>query len=139
MKKVIVILLMLCVVNISFAQIRRDVQENTTTDSTQKISRKEMMDELGLTKEQRVQWKQIQQNNKAQKESIMNNDSLTTEQKKIMLKDLHKQTNNDIDAILSDEQKEKLKEIKQEMRDQKANNLNNSMQDSSRNMMSPEN
>jgi len=130
---------MLCVVNISFAQIRRDVPENTITDSTQKISRKEMMDELGLSKEQRVQWKQIQQNNKAQKESIMNNDSLTTEQKKIMLKDLHKQTNNDIDAILSDEQREKMKEIKQEMRDQKANNFNNSIQDSSRNMMSPEN
>jgi hypothetical protein len=139
MKKIIIILSMLCVVNISFAQIRRDVPENTTTDSTQKISRKEMMDELGLSKDQRVQWKQIQQNNKAQKESIMNNDSLTTEQKKIMLKDLHKQTNNDIDAILSDEQREKMKEIKQEMRDQKANNLNNPMQDSSRNMISPEN
>jgi len=130
---------MLFVVNISFAQIRRDVPVNTNEDSTQKISRKEMMDELGLSKEQRVQWKQIQQNSKAQKESIMNNDSLSTEQKKLMLKDLHKQTNNDINAILSDDQREKMKEIKQEMHDQKANNFNNSMQDSSRNMMSPEN
>jgi Spy/CpxP family protein refolding chaperone len=140
MKKLIVVLSMLCTVNISFAQIRREVPvTNSGADSSQKISKRMMMDELNLTKAQRVQMKQIQQNNKAQKESIMNNDSLTTDQKKMMLKELHKQTANDINTILTDEQREKMKEIKQENRAIKQNNLNNSIQDSSRNNMEPEN
>jgi hypothetical protein len=128
MKKITLVLSMLCLVTISFAQIRRDVPV-TTDSSAQKISRKTMMDEMNLTKEQRSQWKQIQQNNKMQKEAIMNNDSLTLEQKKFQLKELHKQTARSIDAILTDAQRVQMQQIKEENRAAKANNINNSMQE----------
>lgn len=137
MKKIATALLMLCLANISFGQIRRNVPVNNNADSTQKISKKTMMDELGLTKDQRAQLKQIQQSRKAQKDAIANNDSLTTDQKKLQLKELHKQTIKDINAILTDEQREKLKAMRQENKDNKMNDQNNSMQD--KNNMVPQN
>jgi protein CpxP len=126
MKKITLVLSMLCLVTISFAQIRRDVPMDS---SAPKISKKSMMDELKLTKEQRSQWKQIQQNNKMQKEVIMNNDSLNADQKKIQLKELHKQTAKSIDAILTDTQREQFKQMKEENRAAKTNNINNTMQE----------
>jgi Spy/CpxP family protein refolding chaperone len=139
MKKIIIALSILCIANISFAQIRREVpaNPNTNADSTQKISRKIMMDELNLTKAQRVQMKQIQQTRKAQRDAIMNNDSLTVNQKQAMLKQLHKATAKDINTILTDEQREKLKEMKQENKYKKENNFNNSMPDSTQNNIVP--
>jgi len=127
MKKIIVGLLLVAFANTTMAQIRREPSTslNPAADTTQKISKKEMMDELGLTKDQRVQWKQIHQNEKAQRDAIMANDSLNAEQKKQQLKSLRKDTNQNINAILTDEQRQKLQALKQEMKDDKTNNQPN--------------
>ena len=90
-------------------------------DTTQRMTRKMMIDELGLTKQQRSSIKMIQQNHKAQKEAIMNNDSLSMEQKKIQLKELRKKTENNIDAILTEEQRQKRDELKKQMSTEKMN------------------
>ena len=91
MNKLIIVLLMSCFINITQAQTnseqsfplgRHTDSIKMNRDTAQKISRKNIIDELGLTKQQRSSIKLIQQNHKAQKEAIMNNDSLPMEQKK---------------------------------------------------------
>ncbi len=86
-----------------------------------------MADELGLSKDQRAQWKQIQQNNRAKKEAIQNNDSLSIDQKKMKLKELRKGTAQSIDAILNNDQKQKFQSIKEEKKAAKAAEMNNLM------------
>jgi Spy/CpxP family protein refolding chaperone len=124
MKKIILALLIVGFANATMAQIRREPSTNLNpaADTTQKISKKEMMDQLNLTKDQRVKWKQIHQNERSQRDAIMANDSLNAEQKKQQLKSLRKDTNQNINAILTEEQRQKLEALKQEMKDDKMNN-----------------
>ena len=123
---------------IASAQVRRapspsvnngpdSMQVNGNTNS-QKMSKKVMMDELNLTKEQRGQMKQIKQTGKAQKEAIDSDTTLSVEQKKMKLKELHKQSEKSVDAILSDAQRIKMKQIRGQMRDEKMNNRANKQQ-----------
>jgi Spy/CpxP family protein refolding chaperone len=135
MKKIIVGLLLVGFANTTMAQIRRtpSTNLNPNADTTQKISKKEMMDQLGLTKDQRVQWKQIHQNERTQRDAIMANDSLNAEQKKQQLKSLRKDTNQNINAILTDEQRQKLQALKQEMKDDRMNNQPNTQGNSANN------
>jgi hypothetical protein len=135
MKKIFIILSVACFIVISTnAQIRRDPNYITKdslpqNDTAKKISRKVILDELGLSKEQRTSIKQIQQSRKAERETIENNDSLSAEEKKYILKEFKKETEKKIEAVLTDEQLAKYKALKKEMHDANKQNKGNAMED----------
>jgi Spy/CpxP family protein refolding chaperone len=146
MKKLIIVLVLPLYINVASAQIRRTPTPSNPADSMQmnsgnnqqKESRKEMFDELNLTKDQRAQIKQIQQSRKAERDAISNSDSLSADQKQMKLKEFRKETEQSINAILTDDQRMKWKQMKQEMHENKMNSSNRPMMDSSRNNMPPQ-
>jgi Spy/CpxP family protein refolding chaperone len=100
------------------AQVKREVNPSQTSQSNavQKNKKKEMMKELNLTKEQRGQMKEFHKSMKQKKEDINNDNTLTEAQKKDKMKELHKEQKEKMKAILTPEQKEKMKEQKKNMK-----------------------
>jgi Spy/CpxP family protein refolding chaperone len=70
---------------------------------------------LNLTDQQRQQFQQIGQRTRQQAMSIHNDSSLSDEQKKEKLQALHKQSHQEMFAILTPEQKEQLKQLREQM------------------------
>lgn len=70
------------------------------------------MKELNMTDDQKAKMKEMKEANKAKKEAIINDSKLTEDQKKQQLKDLHKAGAKDMQGVLTDEQKAKMKEMK---------------------------
>lgn len=104
------------------AQIERKT-ETLKTDSAKtevatvkadKQSRKELMKDLDLTREQRSKMKEIMQANKAAKDAIDNNSQLSEQEKKKQLRELKKDQAQKIQAILTPEQREKFKANRQD-------------------------
>jgi Spy/CpxP family protein refolding chaperone len=125
MKKITIVLALSFSTVISFAQVQRNAPlpgdnnykpDSTTLTPTQKPGLKEQMEALNLSKDQKIQIRDIRQNSKTAKEDIMANDSLTTDQKQMKLKELHKQTAKSIDAILTDDQRVKMQAIREQMK-----------------------
>jgi len=85
-----------------------------STDSSQKISQKQILQDLNLTKEQKVKIKDIRQDAKTKKEAIENDSTLTETQKAQKLQELKKETSAEVDNILTDEQKAKKKQMRQQ-------------------------
>lgn len=121
MKKYISILaILLAFSNLSLAQIERKpaVQQqpnsdpSMVTDKKDKDSRKELFKQLNLTKEQKLKLKEITQGMKASKDAIENDASLSESAKKSKLRSLKKEQAQQIQAILTDEQKAKFRELK---------------------------
>ncbi len=107
---------------ISLAQIERRSSPAKQTDSVgndaavnkmDKSSRKDMLKELDLTREQKSKLKEIHLANKAKKETIENNGQLSETEKKSRLRDLQKEQAQSVQAILTDEQKDKFKSSRQ--------------------------
>ena len=107
---------------ISLAQIERKTSPAKQTDSVgnkpventmDKSSRKDMLKELDLTREQKIKLKDIRQANMVKKEAIENNSQLSESEKKTQLRGLQKEQAQNIQAILTDEQKEKFRSIRQ--------------------------
>lgn len=103
----------------SFAQIQRntvkqkaDSVTQNSTPAVEKDSRKEILKELDLSKEQKVKLKEVNQSLKASKEAIENNKDLSDAQKKEKLKALKKEQMTKIQSILTEEQKIKFRELK---------------------------
>lgn len=124
MKYPLIILILLSVSFLSQAQIERkpspakqtdSVSDNKTGNAMNRPGHKDMLKDLDLTKEQRIKLKEIRQANMAKKEAIENNSRLTEQERKKQLKDLQKEQAKNIQAILTDEQKEKFKAKRQEM------------------------
>lgn len=88
-------------------------QTTTNNNKADKQSRKERFKELDLTNEQKGKMKEIMQANKAAKEAIENNTNLSVQDKKKQLRDLQKSQMVKTQAILTPEQREKLKASKQ--------------------------
>lgn len=104
----------------SFAQIQRNVEKQKVDSTTQlsvsvieNDSRKEILKELDLSKEQKVKLKEVNQSLKASKEDIENNMELSDVQKKEKLKALKKEQMAKIQSILTEEQKIKFRELKE--------------------------
>jgi hypothetical protein len=125
MKKWSIVLLMSFITVGCFAQVQRNVaakkdstemamQDEKIGDDefSKKGSRREMMRSLNLSKEQKQKFKEIHQANKAKKESIESNGQLTESQKKDQLKELHKEAAANMKDILSEEQINKVKEMR---------------------------
>jgi protein CpxP len=76
--------------------------------------RKEMIKKLDLTKQQKHELKAFHQSIKQQKKAIDNNTALTLEQKKSQQEALMEKRHQKLEAILTPEQKEKMKELKKD-------------------------
>ena len=106
--------------NTSFGQIQRNVVKQKSDSasanpfpSKENESRKEILKELDLTKEQKVKLKEVNQLMKASKEAIENNMELSEIQKKEKLKVLKKEQMSKIQSILTEEQKIKFRQLKE--------------------------
>ena len=95
---------------ITFAQVERVPQAKTDSLSGTSIpGKKDLIKDLDLSKEQKIKLKEIRQAGKARKEGIENNSQLTEPEKKKQLRELQKEQALQVQAILTDEQKEKFK------------------------------
>ncbi|MBL0183251.1 MAG: hypothetical protein IPP96_13505 [Chitinophagaceae bacterium] len=106
---------------ISVAQIERKPSPSKQADSAlsqpgnSMNNRKDLLKDLDLTREQKIKLKEIRQANMAKKEAIENNSQLSEEEKKKQFRELQKEQAKNVQAILTDEQKEKFKAKRQEM------------------------
>ena len=108
----------------SNAQVKRDVPQSQQmkSDSTHHFKKEKMKDQLNLTADQKSQMKTLHQDMKQQREAIMNDQSLTSDQKKEKMKDLRKSQSEKMNTILTPDQQAKMKELrKQRMKDHKMN------------------
>jgi len=120
MKKYISILIFTCFSGlISTAQVQRTpAKQKTDTLNAAKVSeknrdsRKEMFRELDLSKEQKIKMKELNQSMKASREAIENDSTLSETEKKAKLKTLRKEQVQKIQALLTEEQKVKFRELK---------------------------
>jgi hypothetical protein len=112
-----------------FAQVQRKVAGTNDTYQTavndeketnegfdKKPNKRQILKELNLTREQKSRLKEIQQDNKSKRDEIMNDGSLTKDQKQDKLKEIRRAEVYDLQGILSDEQKARLKAIRKERR-----------------------
>ena len=79
-----------------------------------KKERKEMVKQLHLTKPQKQQMKSFHKSTKQQSEAIINNTYLTEQQKKAQLAQLKNEKQQKLEAILTPEQKQKMKQLKKD-------------------------
>ena len=132
MKKLSIALLLCLLTAGSFAQAQHDALPGTADSSTvaARPSLRQQIQALDLTRDQKMQIRQILQNSKANKETINANDSLSLDQKQAQLKALRKQTFANFNAILTDEQREKWKAMRADRKKNKNDQQENqAMQD----------
>ena len=114
----------------TFAQIQRKVADtNRVTENRQSgvrndqasISKKKdqlkMVKELKLTREQKGKLKEMRQANEAKRAAIMNDDSLTEAQKQAQLKAIQCAGAVDLQGILNETQKRKMKKLRKDRKD----------------------
>lgn len=80
-----------------------------------KTGKKEIKKELHLSKQQSQELKTFHKKVKQQKAGIKNNTALNKKQKKARLAELKKDKHDKLEAILTPEQKEKIKQAKENM------------------------
>ena len=126
MKKLSIALVLSLITLGSIAQVQRNVAakkdstemampgETTSNENEQlkKETKRQMIRSLNLSKEQKQKFKEIHQANKEKKESISSNDQLTESQKKDQLKELNKQAAMNMNGILSEGQRDKMKAMR---------------------------
>jgi Spy/CpxP family protein refolding chaperone len=76
----------------------------------------EMIKKLNLTDDQKQKFRQIRQQGMQQAKAIRNDSSLSEADKKQKLQELHKQNMEQVMGILTPEQKEQLKQMREERR-----------------------
>ena len=126
MKKLCIALVLSLITLGSIAQVQRNVtpkkdsskmaMPNKTCKSEneqrKRENKRQMIRSLNLSKEQKQKFKEIHQANKEKKESISSNDQLTESQKKDQLKELNKQAAMNMNGILSEGQRDKMKAMR---------------------------
>ena len=122
--KNIFLFITVCIFSTSaFAQVKRNVvpvdKSKFLSDSTNKNKQgvgnkknKQLFKELGLSKEQAGKLKEIRQVNKAKRQAVNENDSLSGQEKRIQLKAINKNADETIKAILTEGQWKKYQEQK---------------------------
>ena len=117
--KMLLLLIFTILTSFSFSQVQRKTRPLGLKDTVEvvkgsdEMDKKEMMRELNLTREQKIKMKEIRQSGKAKKETIDNDDTLTPEQKKEKLKELRKEQLQKVQAILTVEQREQMRAMRQ--------------------------
>jgi Spy/CpxP family protein refolding chaperone len=96
------------------AQVKRNAPQTqkVQSDSSHHF-KKGMMNELNLTSDQKSQLRELYEQNKQQRDAIKNDSSLTPDQKKQKMKDLHKSQSEKMNSILTPEQQAKRKAFMQ--------------------------
>jgi DNA-directed RNA polymerase subunit H (RpoH/RPB5) len=102
------------------AQIQRQVNPSqaVVSDTLQKNNKREVLNELNLTKDQKDKIKELQRTMKQKRDDINNDQTLTDDQKKGKLKDLRIEQKENLGTILTPDQLEKLTEERKNMRRQ---------------------
>lgn len=102
------------------AQAGGATQDNQQTDQTQRQQNQRrfamLAEKLNLTPDQKKQWLQINRETSQKVRAARKDDSLTEEQMQAQLKDVHKQHNQQILALLTPEQQATLKSFWEEQR-----------------------
>ena len=131
MKKILSIILVTCIISIqAFAQQKeQDVLLNQRDSAlplnTTNIKKVKAFKELNLSKQQKKQIKKFAKANKKKKKSIKNNTTLTEQQKNQQLLQIRNEKHAKLEAILTPEQKEKLKHMKKEQPHRGVTNMPN--------------
>jgi hypothetical protein len=136
MKKTGIFLAFTFISFLSIAQVQRVATPSKQADSVMRqpgdniarngnVGRRQMMRELNLTREQRSKIKEVRQSNMAKKDAITNDDKLTPEQKDVQLRELKRAQAQSTMMILNDEQKTKLKTMREGMGRKRQQNQNN--------------
>lgn len=100
------------------AQVARESNpsQKMQSDSARHHQRGQLMNQLNLTPDQKSQMKSLRQSNKQEREAIQNDASLTQEQKKAKMKELHKSQSDKMNSILTPDQQAKRNAYIQKMR-----------------------
>jgi len=111
----------------TFAQIQRKVSDtnnvsgigfnglmNEDASFSKKKDQLKLVKELNLTREQKGKLKEMRQANEAKKAAIINDGSLTEAQKQAQLRAIKRSGAVDLQSILNETQKEKMKELRKE-------------------------
>ncbi|HSV11408.1 MAG TPA: hypothetical protein VLI68_11590 [Hanamia sp.] len=100
------------------AQVKRNSSQSQTvqSDSTHHFRKGSMMNNLNLTADQKAKMKELRENGKQQREAISNDASLTQDQKKEKMKELHKTQSDKMNSILTPEQQATWKANMQQMK-----------------------
>jgi len=107
----------------SNAQVQRETPQSqkVQSDSSHHF-KKGMMADLNLTPAQKSQMKELHEQSKQQRDAIKNDATLTPDQKKDKMKDLHKSQSEKMNSILTPDQQAKRKAfMEQRKEDRKAN------------------
>ncbi len=128
MKKTVLLLLFFVAAVAATAQVQRAVKPKTVNSDSAATgtnnsmapakddmqNRKAMIKELNLTREQKGKFREMQQNMKAKKEAIENDDKLSDTEKKEKLRTLRKEQMAATDSILNNEQREKMRQMRKD-------------------------
>src|SRR5665213_1948749 len=93
----------------SNAQVQRNSSnsQRVQSDSSRHARNEKMMNELNLSQDQKTQIKSLHQENKQQRDAIKNDASLTPDQKKQKMKELHQSQSDKMNSILTPDQQAK--------------------------------
>ncbi len=114
MKKLLGIIILLSFTNSKIFSQEKQIQYTHQKDSAvpMNVMHVTKVKELDLSKKQKKEVKKYKKSNKAKVAVINHNASLTEQQKKDQLMQLHKENHDKLEIILTPEQKEKMKQMK---------------------------
>jgi len=129
MKKTGFVFVLLCIASFSFAQVQRKISKTNSVDTVAEkteaagVSKKQMMRELNLSKEQKAKLKAVKQSGKDKKAAIENDNTLTAAEKENKLKMLHKEQAKNTMTVLNEEQKAKLVKMRKEKKSKNTDDM----------------
>ncbi len=111
MKVLQFLLLFICVGAMAQAQTPADTSKG-------RMNRRDLYQELNLSKDQQDKIKPIMDKQRTELEAVRNNSSLTREQQRDQMMEIRKKYNEQIDVLLTPEQKEKLAKLRKEQQEE---------------------
>ena len=130
MKKGIMFMLFCLTAISTFAQIQRkvadtnkirgtgqDIESNDNASGFNKKEQLKLIKQLNLTRDQKGKLKEMRQANQARGAVIMNDASLTASQKQAQLKTIKRSGAIEMQGILNEAQKKKMKEMRKKRKD----------------------
>lgn len=118
MMKLLFFCILTLLTNLSIGQVQREQRPSSGKDSflsdskaeiDVKMRRRDMMEKLDLTKEQKVKLKALREANKATKEEIENDAKLSPKQKMVKLKEWRRAQFAQTQSLLTENQKAKMR------------------------------
>jgi uncharacterized protein YbbC (DUF1343 family) len=115
MKRAVTIIILICLVSLNSFSQEKEIQPVNQRDSAVPVNviPVKKVKTIGLTMGQKKEVKKYKRSNKAKKVVIKNNKALTEQQKKEQLAQLKNEDQRKLEAILTPEQKEKMKQSKE--------------------------